>query len=159
MKKAVYPGSFDPITNGHLDIIHRAVKIFDVIYVSVADNPAKSHLFTVEERKTIIRSVFQDQAEIVVDSFSGLLSDYVKKLDTNLVIRGLRAVTDFDYELSFALMNQKLNSELETIFFMTNEKLSFVSSSLIKEVSRFGGDLSGYVPELVMQKLQEKYKM
>ena len=159
MKKrmAIYPGSFDPITNGHVDVVHRASKIFDHIVLAIVHNPSKKSLFTVEERERMIREVFKSDRKVSVESFSGLLSEFVEKKRIYTVIRGLRVVTDFDYELSLALMNQKLNPKLETLFFMTNEKFLFISSSLIKEVAQFGGDAAGYVPALVGRKLAEKF--
>ncbi len=159
MKTAIYPGSFDPITNGHADIIRRASRVFDKIYVAVAQNPSKKYLFSEIERQTMIRKIFKDNKKIVVESFNGLLSDYVVKKKVNTVIRGLRVVTDFDYELSLALMNKNLNHDLETIFFMTDEKLLFISSSMIKEVAKFGGNVRDYVPALVEKELKKKLKL
>jgi pantetheine-phosphate adenylyltransferase len=159
MKAAIYPGSFDPITNGHADIIRRASRIFDRIYIGVAQNPMKKYLFTGAERQEMIRHVFKGNKKIVVESFDGLLSDYVARKKVFIVIRGLRVVTDFDYELSLALMNKNLNRELETVFFMTDEKLLFISSSLIKEVAKFGGNIRDYVPAHVEKALNKKLKL
>ncbi len=159
MKAAIYPGSFDPITNGHVDIIRRASRIFDRIYIGVAQNPMKKYLFSGPERQDMIRRVFKGNKKIVVESFGGLLSDYVEYKKVPVVIRGLRVVTDFDYELSLALMNKNLNKELETVFFMTDEKLLFISSSLIKEVAKFGGNIREYVPALVGKELNKKFKL
>ena len=137
MKAAIYPGSFDPITNGHVDIIRRASRVFDRIYIGVAQNPHKKYLFTGAERKEMIRKIFKGNKKVTVESFDTLLSDYVTKKNVYVVIRGLRVNTDFDYELSLALMNKNLNKDLETVFFMTDEKLLFISSSMIKEVKKF----------------------
>lgn len=159
MKAAIYPGSFDPITNGHADIIRRASRIFDRIYVAVAQNPSKKYLFTATERQQMIRTIFKDNKKVAVESFDGLLIDYVAQRKVNTVIRGLRVVTDFDYELSLALMNKNLNRDLETVFFMTDEKLLFISSSMIKEVAKFGGNVRDYVPQLVEKELKKKLKL
>jgi pantetheine-phosphate adenylyltransferase len=159
MKAAIYPGSFDPITNGHADIIRRASRIFDKIYVAVAQNPSKKYLFTADERQRMIRTIFKDNKKVTVESFNGLLIDYVCQRKVNTVIRGLRVVTDFDYELSLALMNKNLNKELETVFFMTDEKLLFISSSMIKEVAKFGGKVGDYVPPLVEKELKKKLRL
>jgi len=157
-RQAIYPGSFDPITNGHVDVISRASKIFDHIILAIVHNPNKKSLFTVDEREKMIRDVFKNDPKISVESFSGLLSEFVDRKKVYTIIQGLRVVTDFDYELSLALMNQKLNPKVETLFFMTNEKLLFISSTLIKEVAQFGGKVSEYVPALVGEKLAEKFQ-
>jgi pantetheine-phosphate adenylyltransferase len=157
MKKvAVYPGSFDPITNGHVDIIQRALKMFDKLIVLVAYNPDKKSLFTVEERMDMITKVINDK-KISVDSATGLLIDYVKKSEAIVVIRGLRALSDFENEFQMALMNRKLNRDFETVFLMTGYRWFYTSSRLIKEVASLGGNVKGLVPDLVYQKLQEKY--
>ncbi len=155
-KAAIYPGSFDPITNGHIDIVNRASIIFDVVYIAIFDNPDKTPLFSYTERKALISSVFQDNKSVVIDSFSGLLVDYAKKNQIPTVIRGLRAVSDFDYEFQMALTNRKLGDQMDTIFFMTDEKYSYLSSSLVKQVFKFGGDISTFVPESVQLALKEK---
>lgn len=157
-KTAVYPGTFDPITFGHIDIIKRASRIFDKLIVSVVDNSHKGLLFNVEERKAFIREGVADINNVVVESFNTLLTDYVKKLDTFIVIRGLRAVSDFEYEFQLALMNRTLSSEIETIFMMPSEQYTFLSSSIVKEIAVYGGDVKGLVPDIVRDALIDKYK-
>jgi pantetheine-phosphate adenylyltransferase len=157
MKKiAVYPGSFDPFTNGHLNIIERGVKVFDNVVVAVAHNVAKKTIFTLDERVEIIREIFQHRPEVRVDYFQGLLVEYAKKLGTNIVLRGMRTVSDFEYELQMALSNKTLYSELETIFMVTESPYSHISSSLIKEIIALGGSAREMVPEIVDKKLREK---
>ncbi|MFP5212323.1 MAG: pantetheine-phosphate adenylyltransferase [Acidobacteriota bacterium] len=158
-KLAVYPGSFDPITNGHLDILERAVKIFDRITIAVAANPGKVSLFSPQERIDLIKASLvghPHEHRIQVDSFGGLLVDYVEKVRAHAVIRGLRAVSDFEYEFQMALMNRKLNSEVETLFLMTGMRWIYISSRLIKEVVRSGGCVNGLVPEPVERVLIER---
>ncbi len=138
-KTAIYPGSFDPITNGHLDLIERGLKIFDEIIVTIAVNPIKQPLFTIEERMELIREVLSDHPRVKIDHFTGLLVDYVRRQDTNVILRGLRAVSDFDYEFQLALMNRRLAPEIETVFLMTSLKWVFLSSSILKEAVSLGG--------------------
>lgn len=158
MKKiAVYPGSFDPITNGHVDIIKRGLGVFDELIVLIAFNPVKKMLFSVEERVEMIREVIQDFKNVRVDSFDGLLVDYVKVAGANVILRGLRALSDFEYEFQLALINRRLNREVETIFLMTGYKWFYTSSTIINEAASLGGSVKGLVPEIVYQKLQEKY--
>lgn len=147
--KAVYPGSFDPITKGHIDIIERCREIFDEVVVAVLNNPAKNPMFTVEERMDLIKESTKDIKNISVDSFSGLLVDYVKENNISVIIKGLRAVSDFEYEFQMALANKSLNSEVETFFLMTNNRYSFLSSSLIKDIAKFNGNLSQFVTKNV----------
>ncbi|EAE8345790.1 pantetheine-phosphate adenylyltransferase [Listeria monocytogenes] len=157
-KIAVIPGTFDPITNGHLDIIERAAKIFDVLYVSVLNNSSKKPLFTIEERMELIKQVTSHLPNIQVESASGLTVDYAATRGATAIVRGLRAVSDFEYEMQIASMNRTLNAEIETFFVMTNTKYSFLSSSMVKEVAQYQGDISELVPEAVNRAIQEKFK-
>jgi len=157
-KKAVYPGSFDPITNGHVDIIQRGLKIFDKILVAVLENPKKTPLFTTKERIDMIQEVFSDEKTVEVKAFGGLLVEFAKKNRAKIVIRGLRAISDFEYEFQMALMNRKLNPEIETFFMMPNVDYTFLSSKLVKEIFMLGGCLKGLVPMHVEKKLKEKFK-
>lgn len=155
---AVYPGTFDPITNGHLSIVNRALKIFDKLVLAILNNPQKTPLFTLDERKTMIREALKEQAEhIEIDSFEGLLVDYVVKKKSNVIVRGLRALSDFEYEFQMALMNRKLNRDVQSIFLMTDYKWFYISSTIIKEAASFGGDISGLVPEVACRRLKEKF--
>ncbi len=158
MKIAVYPGSFDPLTNGHLDIIERSSKIFDEVIVSVLINIDKNTLFTTEERVELIKKVVEPYKNVKVESFDGLLIDYVKQKNSNVIIKGLRALSDFDYEFQMALMNHKLDSNIETVFMMTNAKYSYVSSSSIKQVAKFGGCLKDLVPDVIIPSLTNKFR-
>src|SRR5262245_4319553 len=153
---AVYPGSFDPLTNGHVDIITRGARLFDRIVVAILVNAEKSPLFTMEERVDIAREVFRDVPNVEVDTFNGLLVDYVERRKAQVIVRGLRAVSDFEYEFQMALMNQRLNGKIETIFMMPAEQYSYISSRLIKEVFSLGGRVQGLVPELIEERLREK---
>ncbi|PWR40602.1 pantetheine-phosphate adenylyltransferase [Listeria monocytogenes] len=157
-KIAVIPGTFDPITNGHLDIIERAAKIFDVLYVSVLNNSSKKPLFTIEERMEMIRQVTAHLPNVHVESASGLTVDYAATRGATAIVRGLRAVSDFEYEMQIASMNRTLNAEIETFFVMTNTKYSFLSSSMVKEVAQYQGDISELVPEIVNEQVQAKFK-
>ncbi|OPJ56921.1 pantetheine-phosphate adenylyltransferase [Alkalithermobacter paradoxus] len=154
---AIYPGSFDPITNGHLDIIVRASKLFDKLIVGVLNNPNKKSLFNFEERFELLKQTTSNLENVKVDTFSGLLIDYCRENNISAIIRGLRAVSDFEYELQMSQMNHQLNSDVETIFLTTNTKYSFLSSSLVKEVAKFNGDISYLVPDVVLKKLNDKY--
>ncbi|HAC2846693.1 pantetheine-phosphate adenylyltransferase [Listeria monocytogenes] len=157
-KIAVIPGTFDPITNGHLDIIERAAKIFDVLYVSVLNNSSKKPLFTIEERMEMIRQVTAHLPNVQVESASGLTVDYAATRGATAIVRGLRAVSDFEYEMQIASMNRTLNADIETFFVMTNTKYSFLSSSIVKEVAQYQGDISELVPEIVNKAVQAKFK-
>lgn len=157
-KIAVIPGTFDPITNGHLDIIERAAKIFDVLYVSVLNNSSKKPLFTIEERMEMIRQVTAHLPNVQVESASGLTVDYAATRGATAIVRGLRAVSDFEYEMQIASMNRTLNTDIETFFVMTNTKYSFLSSSMVKEVAQYQGDISELVPEIVNKAVQAKFK-
>ena len=154
MKVAVYPGSFDPATAGHLDIIYRASKIFDEVIVAVIKNPGKKATFGLDERVKMLKETLDGRANVKVDSFDGLLVDYVKKVNATAIVRGLRAVSDFDYEFQMALTNRKMGPEVETIFLMTDYKYSYLSSSLVKEISRLGGDVKNMVPKSVVKHLE-----
>lgn len=158
MSRAVYPGSFDPVTLGHLDIIKRSAKIFDEVIVGILNNPQKSPLFSVEERVKILEEVTADLPNVKVDSFSGMLVDYAKKNNINVSIRGLRGISDFEYENQIAQYNSKLScEELETIFLVTSPEYSYISSSGVKEVAGFHGDVSPYLPKMVAELVAEKY--
>lgn len=157
---AVYPGSFDPITNGHVDLVKRTLRIFDKVVVAIATNPDKDvSLFSVKERLQMIREVFKGlNGRVEADSFEGLLVDYAEKTGAKVIIRGLRAVSDFEYEFQMAMMNRRLKPNLETLFMMTGESEFYISSRLVKEVANFGGNVSGLVPTNVLRKLKEKFK-
>ena len=153
---AIYPGSFDPLTNGHVDIITRGAKLFDRIVVAILVNAEKAPLFTIPERVEIARAVFTDQSNVEVDTFDGLLVDYVERRRGQVIVRGLRAISDFEFELQMALMNQRLKPRIETVFMMPAEHYIYVSSRLIKEVFALGGRVHGLVPDMVEQRLREK---
>ena len=155
---AVYPGSFDPLTNGHVDIILRGAHIFDKIVLALLVNVDKNPLFSLEERLEITRKVFQEYPNVEVDTFDGLLVDYAKRRDINVIVRGLRAISDFEYELQMALMNRRLSPETETVFMMPAEQYTYVSSRLVKEVFALGGSGSGLVPEVVEERLKKKHQ-
>jgi len=154
---AVYPGSFDPITNGHVNLIERALHVFDKLIVAVAHNPNKSALFSVEERLEIIRIALKNDPRVVVNSFQGLLVDFVAQQGANVIVRGLRALSDFEYEFQMTLMNRKLNRQVDTMFLMTGYKWFYTSSKIIKEAASFGGSVRGLVPEIVHERLKEKF--
>jgi len=155
---AVYPGSFDPITNGHLDIIRRSQGLFDLIIIAVNDNPSRDYLFRGEERVRMVKEVLGDLSHIEVERFEGLLVDYARDRGAGFIIRGLRALSDFEYEFQMDLMNRRLNPHIETIYLMTNQEYSYLSSSIIKEMVRLGGSTSGLVPDSVREKLLKKMK-
>jgi pantetheine-phosphate adenylyltransferase len=158
MRTAIYPGSFDPLTNGHLDVIERAVKLFDRVVVAVAKNEGKQPLFSLEERLEMVRRSIQTLRTVEADSFDSLLVDYVERRSAQAIIRGLRAVSDFEFEFQLALMNRKLNEKVETIFMMPKDTYTFLSSRIIKEIARLGGDVSAFVPAHVQSLLREKLK-
>ncbi len=157
-KIAIYPGSFDPVTNGHLDMIERGLRLFDKLIVAILHNPAKTKaLFTVEERMDMLREIFKDKPNVEVDSHVGLLVDYAEEKKASAILRGLRAVSDFEYEFQMALMNRRLNRKVQTVFLMTGLQWIFTSSSIVKEAATFGGDVKSMVPPLVNEKLKERF--
>jgi len=158
-KVAIYPGSFDPMTYGHIDIVERALEIFDKVIVAIAVNEEKRPLFSVEERLQMVKAFFKDTPRVIVDSFKGLLVDYVAKTNAIVILRGLRATSDFEYEFHMASMNRSLDTHLDTLFMMTSKDYFFVSSRTIKEVARLGGGVEGLVPDLIVRRLKEKFKL
>jgi len=155
--KAVCPGSFDPITNGHLDIVERAAQLFPGVIVGVLENPSKKPLFSLEERVDLIRTAVKHLKNVEVECFSGLLIDFTKRVGSNLIVKGLRAISDFEIEFQMALNNKRMAPEIETIFMMTKNEYSYLSSSMVKEIIQFGGDISGLVPYVVETALKKKY--
>jgi pantetheine-phosphate adenylyltransferase len=153
---AIYPGSFDPLTNGHLDLIERGAKIFDELIVAILRNPEKEPLFSLDERTEMIRAMTRERDNVRVDSFDGLMVDYALQVGATAVLRGIRAISDYEYELQMALMNRKLEPRLETVFMMPAETYSYLSSRLVRQVATLGGSVRGLVPELVEKKLREK---
>jgi pantetheine-phosphate adenylyltransferase len=157
-KTAIYPGSFDPVTNGHIDIIKRGLTLFDKIIVAILYNPAKKALFSVQERKELLDASLEGIANIETDTFNGLLVDYAAEKGAHAILRGMRAVSDFEYEFQLALMNRRFNRKVQTVFLMTGLRWIFTSSSIIKEAAQFGGNIEGMVPDIVGVKLKEKYR-
>jgi pantetheine-phosphate adenylyltransferase len=158
-KVAIYPGSFDPITNGHIDIVERGLKLFDKIIVSILHNPKKEYLFPLEERLEMLKDCMKKFKGVEIDSFDGLLVDYAASRKAHAILRGLRAMSDFEYEFQMALMNRRLNREVQTVFLMTGLRWIYTSSSIIKEAIQFGGSIDGMVPELVQKKLERKFAL
>lgn len=158
MRTVIYPGTFDPLTNGHLDLVQRAAKLFDRVVVAVAVNEGKKPLFTAEERLALVRSSVETYANVEVETFSGLLVDYVEARGGQAIVRGLRAVSDFEFEFQLALMNRKLNERVETIFMMPKETFTFLSSRIVKEIARLGGDVRNFVPSQVVTALAAKFR-
>ncbi|MDQ6785994.1 MAG: pantetheine-phosphate adenylyltransferase [Acidobacteriota bacterium] len=162
MRRAIFPGSFDPLTNGHLDIIKRSLPLFDEIIIAVLNNPEKNPMFSVKERckmiKEILPQIESGKCCLTVDSFKGLTADFAKKQEATAIVRGIRAVSDYEYELRMALMNRRLEPEIETVFLMAAEEYSYVSSNLMKQIFSLGGRVEGLVPELVERKMREKLK-
>jgi pantetheine-phosphate adenylyltransferase len=154
---AIFPGSFDPITNGHLDIVGRSLHVFDEVCVAILVNPDKRPLFTVEERVALIREAYRGNPRVRADTFTGLLVDYAEKAGASVIVRGLRAISDFEFEFQMALMNRRLNPRIETVFMMPAESYSYLSSRLVKEVFQLGGKVTGLVPRVVERRLREKY--
>jgi len=154
---AIYPGTFDPITNGHVDLVHRAIHLFDHLIVAVGQNPEKQPLFDINERVQMVRESLQEFPLVGVEVFSGLLADFARQKSAVAIIRGLRAVSDFEFEFQMALINRRLAAEIETVFLMPNEKYTYLSSTVIKDVARHGGDVSRFVPELVLRTLRQKF--
>ena len=159
MKRAIYPGSFDPVTNGHVDIILRSSKIVDKLIVGVLNNSAKKSLFSVEERVSMLKELTKDLPNVEVTSFDGLLVDYMREFDASIIVRGLRAVTYFEYELQIAQTNHIENTDIETIFLTTNLQYSYLSSTIVKEFASYGGDISKFVPEQFVDRIYEKYNI
>ena len=159
MKRAIYPGSFDPVTNGHVDIILRSSKIVDKLIVGVLNNSAKKSLFSVEERVSMLKELTKDLPNVEVTSFDGLLVDCMREIDASIIVRGLRAVTDFEYELQIAQTNHIENTDIETIFLTTNLQYSYLSSTIVKEFASYGGDISKFVPEQFVDRIYEKYNI
>lgn len=157
-KVAIYPGSFDPVTNGHFDVVERGLNLFDKIIVAVAINGAKTPLFTIDERVGMLEETFKNMPAVEVDSFNGLLVDYVVERQADTILRGLRAVSDFEHEFQMALMNRKLNKSVQTVFLMTGLRWIFISSSIVKEAAQFGGNVRGMVPDIVCKRLKEKFR-
>ena len=156
-KTAIYPGTFDPLTNGHLSIIKRALKIFDKVVVAILINPSKTPLFSLEERIDMLNEIFKNEENVEIDTFNGLLIDYAVKKKSCVIVRGLRALSDFEYEFQMALMNRKLNRDIQSVFLMTDYKWFYISSTIIKEAARYGGDIKGLVPSIVGAKLKQKF--
>lgn len=154
---AVYPGTFDPVTNGHIDLVERSLRIFGEVIVAVAENPKKAPLFPLEERIAMLQAVTANYKNVVIEGFDGLLVDYVRKKSAVAIIRGLRAVSDFEYEMQMALMNRRLDSNIETVFLMPNVEYSFITSTIVKEAASYGGDVSSLAPRVVVEKLKKKF--
>lgn len=159
MKKAIYPGSFDPLTLGHLDIIERSARIVDELVVGVLNNSAKNSLFSLDERVSMIKEMTDSMPNVTVTSFNGLLVDYMREIDATIIVRGLRAVTDFEYELQIAQTNHVENPEVETIFLTTSLQYSYLSSTIVKEFASYGGDLSKFVPARFIDRIYDKYQI
>jgi len=159
MKIGIYPGTFDPITHGHSDIITRSLRVFDKVVIAVAPNPSKHPLFNLAERLDMVKLVMKDLGQVEVTAFDGLLVDYVERSGAHAIIRGLRAISDFEHEFQMALINRKLAKKVETVFLMPSARYTFLSSTMIKDIARFGGDISKFVPKMVERKLKEKFEV
>jgi len=156
MKRVMYPGTFDPVTNGHIDIVNRAIELFDEVVITVAKNLSKTCMFSDQERVEMLEESFKSYANVNVDSFDGLVVEHAKEVGAIGIIRGLRAISDFEYEFQMALMNRKLDAELTTIFLMPHEKYTYLNSTIIRNLSQFDGDVSDFVPEFVLEKLKKR---
>ena len=156
MRKVIYPGTFDPVTFGHIDVVQRAMDLFDQVVVTVARNPSKKNMFSVEERLEMLQVSLKDCENVVIDTFDGLVVDHATQLGAVGIIRGLRAISDFEYEFQMALMNRKLANGIKTIFLMPHEKYTYLNSTIVRNLSQFNGDVSKFVPEIVVKKLEEK---
>lgn len=154
---AVYPGTFDPVTNGHIDLVERSLRIFDEVIVGIAANPKKQPLFSLDERISMFKDATSRFKHLVIEGFDGLLVDYIKRKEAVATIRGLRAVSDFEYEMQMALMNRRLDSMIETVFMMPSEEYSFITATIVKEVASYGGDVSSLVPKVVVERLKKKF--
>ena len=159
MKKAIYPGSFDPLTLGHLDIIERSARIVDELVVGVLNNSAKNSLFSLDERVSMIKEMTDSMPNVTVTSFNGLLVDYMREIDATIIVRGLRAVTDFEYELQMAQTNRIVNPKVDTMFLVTSEEYSYLSSTVLKEIARYGGALDRFAPPYIIEKVKSKYSI
>ena len=157
-KVAIYPGSFDPVTNGHIDLIERGAALFDTVIIAILSNAEKSPLFTVEERAQMLNEAVQKLENVTVTSFEGLLVDFVEQVNASVIVRGIRAVSDYEYELQMALMNRRLSNKVETVFMLPAESYSFLSSKLVKEIEQHGGSIQGFVPLAVEKRLYDKFK-
>ncbi len=157
--RAVYPGSFDPVTNGHIDLIQRSATLFDKVVVAILKNEEKTPLFSVEERIAMLEEAIQDLKNVSVTSFAGLLVDFVEQIEASVIVRGIRAVSDYEYELQMALMNRRLSNKVETVFMLPAESYSFLSSKLVKEIAQLGGTIHGLVPPEVEKRLCDKFRM
>jgi pantetheine-phosphate adenylyltransferase len=155
---AVYPGTFDPVTNGHVDLVERSLRLFDKVIVAIATNPKKAPLFSLPERIDMFRKALGRRSNVAIEGFDCLLVDYMKEKKAVGLIRGLRAVSDFEYEMQMALMNRRLDEDIETVFLMPSEEYSFITSTIVKEAASYGGDVSSLVPRIVVQKLRQKYR-
>lgn len=155
---AVYPGTFDPVTKGHIDLVERSLTIFDRVIVAIAANPKKEPLFSLEERIALFKEVAKKYRNVAIEGFDGLLVDYVRQKKAVAIIRGLRAVSDFEYEMQMALMNRRLDHNIETVFLMPNEEYSFITSTIVREAASYGGDVSSLVPKVVVENLKKKYR-
>jgi pantetheine-phosphate adenylyltransferase len=158
LRVCIYPGSFDPITNGHMNLIERALHIFDKVIIAVANNPDKDPLFTTEEKKEMIQTAVENNPRVIVDSFDGLLVDYARSKGVHVILRGLRAMSDFEYEFQMTFMNRKLDREIDTIFMMTGLRWFYVNSRIIKSAVKAGASIKGLVPDIVCERLEEKFK-